>query len=280
MSERRKNLQAQALQEAIHALRARQFARAEQIAASILKASRTDRTALLVLAHALLGQQRAGEAIGPLEKAALRGTDPEIETLLGAALCDARRSADGIAQLRRTAARRPPYLPSFQELAGRLAKAGQIHDAIGVIEDALALSPDSVDLKLDLARLCLRTNDRARAHANLVAARDAAPGRPDILIELASVQFLDGAYADAADAFRRALGLRPDDTQSRASLAMCLLEMGERDGAQAALRTLLRGRPHLLTRAAYALAASSHGRFFFRPSAAAKFLQADGAGNG
>ncbi|UFZ03408.1 tetratricopeptide repeat protein [Bradyrhizobium ontarionense] len=278
MSERRKNSQAQALQEAVHALRARQFARAEQIAASILRANRTDRPALLVLAHALLGQQRASEAIAPLEKAALRGSDPEIETLLGAALCDARRAVDGLAQLRRTAARRPPYLPSFQELAGRLAKAGQLGEAIGVIEEALALMPDSVDLKLDLARLSLQANDRARARANLLAARDAAPGRPDILIELAWVLFLDGDYAEAAGTYRHALGLRPDDTQTRANLAMCLLEMGDRDGAQAALRTVLRGRPHLLTRAAYTLAVSSHGRFFFRPSAAAKFLQADGAG--
>ncbi|WP_315801817.1 tetratricopeptide repeat protein [Bradyrhizobium sp. SZCCHNS3002] len=277
MSERRKNQQAQALQEAIHALRARQFARAEQIAASILRTARTDRAALLVHAHALLGQHRANEAIVPLEKAVLRGSDPELETLLGAALCEARRAADGIAQLRKTAARRPPFLPAFQELAGRLAKSGQLGEAIAVIEEALTLSPGSVDLQLDLGRLSLQANDRVRAHTNLLAAREAAPGRPDILIELAWVQFLDGDYAEAADTYRHALGLRPDDTQTRANLAMCLAEMGDRDGAQAALRTVVRGRPHLLTRAAYTLAVTSHGRFFFRPSGAARFLQIDGA---
>ncbi|WP_315759443.1 MULTISPECIES: tetratricopeptide repeat protein [unclassified Bradyrhizobium] len=277
MSERRKNQQAQALQEAIHALRARQFARAEQIAASILRTARTDRAALLVHAHALLGQQRASEAIAPLEKAALRGSDPELETLLGAALCESRRAADGIAQLRKTAARRPPFLPAFQELAGRLAKSGQLGEAVAVIEEALTLSPDSVDLQLDLGRLCLQANDRVRARTHLLAAREAAPGRPDILIELAWVQFLDGDYAEAAGTYRHALGLRPDDTQTRANLAMCLAEMGDRDGAQAALRTVVRGRPHLLTRAAYTLAVTSHGRFFFRPSDAARFLQIDGA---
>ncbi|WP_316182463.1 MULTISPECIES: tetratricopeptide repeat protein [unclassified Bradyrhizobium] len=277
MSERRKNQQAQALQEAIHALRARQFARAEQIAASILRTARTDRAALLVHAHALLGQQRASEAIAPLEKATLRGSDPELETLLGAALCESRRAADGIAQLRKTAARRPPFLPAFQELAGRLAKSGQLGEAIAVIEEALTLSPDSVDLQLDLGRLRLQANDRVRARTHLLAAREAAPGRPDILIELAWVQFLDGDYPEAAGTYRHALGLRPDDTQTRANLAMCLAEMGDRDGAQAALRTVVRGRPHLLTRAAYTLAVTSHGRFFFRPSDAARFLQIDGA---
>jgi Flp pilus assembly protein TadD len=277
VSERKNRLQAEALQQALIALRMRQFSRAEHQAAGILKSNRTDRTALLILAHALLGQHRADEAVEPLEKAARRTGDPEIETLLGAALCDSRRAADGIAQLRETAARRPLYLPAFQELAGRLAKAGQIDEAISVIEQGLALSPGSIDLKVDLARLCLQANDRARARANLAAARDAAPGRPDILTELGAVLFLDGDYAEAASIFRNALGLRPDDTQSRANLAMCLLELGERAGAEAALRGMLRGRPQLLTRAAYALAACSHGRFFFRPSAAATFLAGEAA---
>ena len=277
MSKAQNRLQAQALQEAIQALRGRQFARAEQIAASILRTAKTDRAALLVHAHALLGQQRASEAVAPLEKAILRGSDPELETLLGAALCESRRGADGIAQLRKTAARRPPFLPAFQELAGRLAKSAELTEAIKVIEDALALAPDSVDLKLDLGRLCLQANDRARARANLVAAREAAPGRPDILVELAWVQFLDGDYAEAAGTYKHALGLRPEDTQTRANLAMCLMEMGDSAGAEAALRTVVRGRPHLLSRAAYTMVVSSHGRFFFRPSDAAKFLQVEGA---
>ena len=277
MSKAQNRLQAQALQEAIQALRGRQFARAEQIAASILRTAKTDRAALLVHAHALLGQQRASEAVAPLEKAILRGSDPELETLLGAALCESRRGADGIAQLRKTAARRPPFLPAFQELAGRLAKSAELTEAIKVIEDALALAPDSVDLKLDLGRLCLQANDRARARANLVAAREAAPGRPDILVELAWVQFLDGDYAEAAGTYKHALGLRPEDTQTRANLAMCLMEMGDRAGAEAALRTVVRGRPHLLSRAAYTMVVSSHGCFFFRPSDAAKFLQVEGA---
>ncbi|WP_084809169.1 tetratricopeptide repeat protein [Bradyrhizobium sp. NAS80.1] len=263
---------AQLLQQAFLALRAKQFDTARQLATEALKSNRTDRNAVLILAHALIGQERANEAIVPLERAARRGDDPEIETLLGHALCHARRASDGIAQLRRIAARRPPYLPAFQELAGQLANAGELGEAIGIIEAALVLAPASVDLQLDLGRLCVRNNDRTKARTILGAARKAAPGRTDILTELAWAQLLDGAYAEAADTYRHALGLRPDDAQSRANLAICLLEMGERDGGEAALRSVFRGRAHMLGRAAFALAASSHGRFFFRPSAAAKFL--------
>lgn len=273
MNGKSSNALAQLLQQAFLALRARRFDIAGQLATEALKSNRADRNAVLILAHALLGQNRANEAIAPLEKAARRGNDPETETLLGHALCQTQRVTDGIAQLRRTAARRPPYLPSFQELAGQLANAGQLGDAIGVIEDALALAPDSIDLKLDLGRMCVRSNDRTRARSVLAAARDVAPGRTDILTELAWAELLDGAYAEAADTYRHALGLRPDDTLSRANLAICLTEMGERASGETALRSVFRGRPHMLGRAAFAMAASSHGRFFFRPSAAAKFLE-------
>lgn len=267
------NALAQLLQQAFMALRAKQFDIATRLATEALKSNRTDRNAVMILAHALLGLGRADEAVVPLEKAAHRGNDPEIETLLGHALCGARRTADGIAQLRRTAARRPPYLPAFQELAGQLANAGEVGDAVRIIEDALTLAPASVDLQLDLGRMLVRNNHRTEARRVLTTARHTAPGRTDILTELAWAQLLDGAHAEAADTYRHALGLRPDDTLSRANLAICLCEMGERSGGEAALRSVLRGRPHMLGRAAFAMAASSHGRFFFRPSAAAKFLE-------
>lgn len=272
MSGRQNNFLAQAMQQGVLALRARQFAEAEQIATNILKSNRSDRNAALLLAHALMGQNRGDEAIAPLERLARRGDDGEVETLLGALLCGAGRATDGLAQLRRTAARRPPYLPSFQELAGQLAKGGQYDEAISTVEAGLALAPGSVDLKLDLGRLLHDTNDFARAASVLTAARDAAPGRPDILNQLGRVLILHGDYAAAADAFRRVLALYPDDRSTRAYLATSLFEQGERDAAEAALRSIIRGQPQLLGRAAFVMAAASHGRFFFSQRDVAKFL--------
>jgi Tfp pilus assembly protein PilF len=269
------NFLAQTLQQAAMALRAGQFDQAKQLASDVLKSNRTDRNAVLILAHALIGQNHGDAAIGPLERAARRTNDAEIETLLGAALCGARRQADGIAQLRRTAARRPPYLPAFQELAGQLANAARLDEAITTIEEGLTLAPDSIELQIDLARLCIQNNDRAKARVALERARNGAPGRPDILTELAWILTRDGDYAGAAEAYRHALALRPDDMQTRANVATCLLEMGQRDRGEAALRAILRGRPQMLSRVAFALATSSHGRFFFRPSTTAKFLERD-----
>jgi tetratricopeptide (TPR) repeat protein len=265
----------QLLERAALALRTRQFAEAEQLAAEVLRGSRTDAAAALILAQALLALDRAEEAIVPLEKAVRRNGDAGIETLLGAALGGAGRRAEAIEQLRRTTARRPPFLPAFQELAGQLAKAGRLDEAVAVVESGLALTPEAIELQLDLARLHLQHNDRRKAREILSKARDAAPGRPEIWTALGRVLLLDGEYASAADAYRHALAHRPDDAMTRADLGACLLEMGERDAGEASLRSALRGGPQMFGRTAYALSASSHGRFFFRPSAAAKFLQGE-----
>jgi len=268
---------AQALDRASLALRMGQFAEAERLAAEVLKASRTDTTALSILARALLAQNRGAEAIAPLEKAARRSGDPGIETLLGAALGGAGRRSEAIEQLRRTTARRPPFLPAYQELAGQLAKDGSFDEAVTAIGSALELAPQSIDLQLDLARLHLHRNERDKARAILSKAREAVPGRFDILTEFARVLLLDGEYAAAADAYRQVLAHRPDDAMTRADLAACLLEMGKRDEGEASLRSALRGQPQILGRATFALVHSSHGRFFFRKSAVAKFLHGERA---
>jgi len=267
------HVSAQVLERAALALRMGRFAEAEQLAADVLRASRTDTAAVTILGQALLAQNRGAEAIAPLEKAARRSSDPGIETLLGAALGGAGRRPEAIEQLRRTAARRPPFMPAFQELAGQLAKGGSFDEAIVVIESGLAFAPQNIELQLDLARLHLQRNERGKARAILSKAHEAAPGRSEILTALARVLLLEGEYASAADTCRHALALRPDDAMTRADLAACLLEMGKRDDGEASLRLALRGQPQMLGRATYALIHSSHGRFFFLKSAVAKFLQ-------
>jgi hypothetical protein len=95
------------------------------------------------------------------------------------------------------------------------------------------------------------------------------------MITLAKAMALDGEHAAAADLYRHILGLQPDDALTRINLAKCLLELGERDAGEAALRTAARGAGQMPGRAITALAAAPHGRFFLRPSVAAKFLRGE-----
>jgi len=145
---------------------------------------------------------------------------------------------------------------------------------MAVLESGLTLAPDAVDMQRELAALHLKRNDRTRAREILLRALKVAPDRPDLLNGLAQVMLLDGEYASAAEIFRRVVALRPDDAIARADRGRCQLEMGERDAGEASIRTATRERPELFGRAIMSLAVASRGRFFLRPSAAAKFLRA------
>jgi tetratricopeptide (TPR) repeat protein len=265
----------QALEKAILAFRMQRLDEAERLASSVLKSDRGNVFAAQIFGRALLMQNRPSEAIDALQRAARRSNDPETETLLAAVLAAAGRNDEAFEQLHRTTARRPPFLPAFLELGGKLRDVGRFDEAIAVLESGLALAPDDLDLRMGLGYLHVKRNDRARARALFLQVLAAAPSRHDALVALAKVMVLDGEYAAAADLYRRALGMQPDDTAIRINLGKCLLEMGERDAGEATLRAATRGRAQLAGQAITALVAAPHGRFFLRPSAVAKFLRVE-----
>jgi Flp pilus assembly protein TadD len=260
------------LENAVLALRMQRPGEAERLAAGVLKSDRGNAVAAQVLGRALLMQNRAAEAIVPLQRAARRSDDPAIETELAIALAAAGRRDEALDQLRRTTVRRPPFAQAFVEHGALLAKTGRLEEAVVVLESGLALMPEVLDLRMELGFVHLKRNDRATARTLFQQVRAAAPERYDVLPALAKVMAMDGKYAAAADLFRRALGLRPDDSATRNNLAACLLEIGEREAAEAALRAAARTAPQMAGQAITSLAAASHGRFFLRPSEAAKFL--------
>jgi len=262
-----------ALDRAILALQMRRPDEAERLASQVLKADRGNIAAAQILARALLIQNRIAEAIVPLERAARRSQDPVIETLLSGALAAAGRVDEAIDLLRVTTARRPPYPPAFAELGGQLSKLGRIEESFAVFQSGLELTPGVTDLLMGLGNLHLKTNDRARARAAFLQVQTAEPGRFDAMSGLANVMALDGEYAAAADLYRRLVALMPNDAVMRYNLGKCLLELGDRDAGEATLREVAGGGMHLTGSAVEALSAASHGRFFLRPSAAAKFLR-------
>ena len=246
---------------------------AEQLAAGVLKSNRSHQLAAQILGRALLLQDRSKEAIEPLERAARRGDDPVIETLLARALAHAGRDDEALAHLRRATLQRPPFPLAFLELGERLGKAGRFDEGRAVFESGLALAPDADMLRIGLGNLHLSRNARGEARRLFSQVRADGPQGRDAMLALAGVMALDGEYAAASGLYQRALQLRPDDAVTRISLGRCLLEMGQREAGEASLRAAARSASQLAGPALTTLASASHGRLFLRPGAAYEFLR-------
>jgi len=262
------------LDAAVAALRSGRPAEAERLAVRLLRSNPRDLGAAQILGNALLMQNRPGDAAEALRPAARRSGDPSIETLLARALAAAGRTDEALAQLRQTTARHPAYVLAVIELGDLLGRTGRLDEAVAALAAGVAANPDAPLPRIALGYLHLRRNDRAGARAQFSAACAAAPQRHDALVALAKVTALDGDFAAAAALHRRALALRPDDVATRINLGKCLLDLGDRETGEAALRAAIRAVPQATGLAITTLAAAAHGRAFLRPSDAARFLNA------
>jgi tetratricopeptide (TPR) repeat protein len=260
------------LRQAISALRERRAEAAEQLAAGVLKANRDNLLAAQILGEALLLQGRPAEAAEVLAGPARKSRDAATETLLAMALAAAGRKDEALDQLRRATTRRPAFPLAFLELGDRLGEGGQFAEAISVLEKGLSLVPDAEILRLALGYIHLKGNDRAKARQLFAAVAAAAPDHYSALMALAKVMAMEGDDAGAADIYQRLLASRPNDAAARIALGKCLLEQGAREAGEAMLRSAVEGDAQRAKLAIAALAATPHGRFFLRPSAAAKFM--------
>lgn len=264
-----------ALEEAGLALQRQQPETAERLCTAVLKADRGNLVAVQILAAALLQQSRPLEAIDILRRAARRSQEPALETLLARALAAAGHREEAFEQLRLAVGRRPAYAQAFLDLGVGLGEAGRCAEGIEVLTQGLDLAPDADGLRVALGHLHLKRGECGKARLAFEATHVRAPGRHDAMVGLAKVLALQGEFARAAELYRRALALRPDDPVNRIALGKCLLETGEREAGEAAIRAASRGSPALAGLALTALASTPHGRVFMRPSAAARFLRGE-----
>jgi len=82
----------------------------------------------------------------------------------------------------------------------------------------------------------------------------------------------EAAYAQAAEHFRFASMRNPADVQAQLKLAASLLETGRTEDAVALLRAAVRGDPKRYATSLKLMLSSGRGRFWLRPSAAARAL--------
>ena len=182
------------------------------------------------------------------------------------------RLEDAIETLRQATQGPAPHPLAFLELGDLLGRLGHYEQAVAVFEAGLAHEPDAIILRVGLGYVLLNRGSRAAARAQFEEVRRLAPARYDGLVAMADVLALDGDYAGAIELYRRALELQPDKPMTLISLGRCLLEIGDREAGERALRTATQGVSKPVWPAIAALTATPHGRAFLRPSAAAAFL--------
>ena len=173
----RQRAQAEALRRATLAIQDRRALDAERIAGELLKANAGNVEAIKILGYALMMQERAEEAVAPLEKAARATRNPEIETQLAIALRHVGQNDKALLWLRRAVKRTPPFAPAFHELGYLLHVLEQSDEAIEVLKQGAAVAPMMTEMWVQLGLVCDAVNDRAGAAEAFSRALAINPGQ-------------------------------------------------------------------------------------------------------
>ncbi len=261
------------LQQARLALNAKRPQEAQRIAQQILKRELRHPQALHVLGCALLMQDRASDAVAPLQDAVRALRDPETDTLLAIALRQTGRNEDALARLKRAIKRQPPFGAAFHELGFLLLSMERHGAAIDVLSRGQELLPMMPELPILLGNVFLACRKFPDAKISFARALNISPNSPDAMYGLGMAHWRLCEYAAAADLFRRCLTHNPDDTSTWLNLGHCLLELGQRNAGYDCFRTVARKDPNLYGSALTALVNAGRSRFWLRPSAAARFLR-------
>lgn len=248
---------------------------AARLAQDVLDRNPTHPNALHLYGYALLMQDRADDAIEPLEKAFKSLRDPAIETQIAIALRKAGRTDEALKRLARAVKREPAFPAAIHEYAYLLYSLGRTEEAVAVLEKGMQVAPWMPDLPIMLGWNFHAKNDNANARAAFARALTIAPDHPDAHYGMGLALMDAGEFSRAAEFFRRALLINPADQQSRLYLGACLLEFGDAGGASACLRLVTQGGQHFYGKALKVLISSARGRFWLKPSSAAKFFKGE-----
>ena len=114
-------------------------------------------------------------------------------------------------------------------------KLQNLDSAIGQLQTAVALLPDSADLSLQLVRMLEQKGDFAHAQSVLRPFTDGRLADPVALVSMGWLLERDGNASSAEQSYRKAIELRPNMAAAQNNLAMILLNEGNPGNAQEAL---------------------------------------------
>ena len=222
-----------------------------------------------------------------------------LSHLLAAVLLSAGELGPARAHIEASLASRPDSAPA-QLLAGRIARAlGDFDNALIHLDRALALAPQREAL-FEKARTFDAAGLKAPARQAWGAILKALPQNQEAAARLGRLAWEAGEYASAlslleratigeapasvwfdlgvvrqdlrdhvaaAEAYRKALGLRPDYVEAALNLGTALQDSGDLDGAMRAYSDAYRLRPEMFGNIAMALTSAPHGQLWLDEAA-------------
>jgi tetratricopeptide (TPR) repeat protein len=264
--------EAETLARAMAAGNSGDLSEAERITRDVLAKNPQHLEALQLLGALLMGQKRPREAVAPLEEAARRSPNPELETYLALALRETGRIDEALAWLHRAIERRPAHPRAFQELGNLLRATRRYADAETVLKRGLEVAPTVAELSLALGGVYLDRADSPGAKVAFARALSIAPGNADAMVGFGIALQYEGDFARAAERFRRVLARDPGHHRARMNLGYCLIELGQLEEGVACLRVAVKAAPYNYGSALRMLIGAGRGRFWLNRSAAAAFL--------
>ena len=214
--------------QAINALEARQFDKAERLCGAILEYSSGHFDTLHLLGYIHLQRGRHLEAIGPLAKAAK--ADPssvDAASNLGLALHGAGRFEEAIAQYRHALTLSPRHPEILYNLGNAYLARDRISEALASYDEALANNPSHVGARVNRGNTLLRFNRPADALEGYEQALALMPDHPQILTNRGhALRRLDrpqAAQASLAAAIRQS----PDFPEAHFESALAHLTLGD-----------------------------------------------------
>lgn len=197
------------------------------------------------LGNALATLRRFGEAIDAYRRAIEHGSAlPAVHNNLGNALAMLGRSEEAVAAYRQALALQPNYPEAHNNLGLSLAALGRRDAAAAAYRAALALRPDYVAAQRNLA-VALTELGALDAAAPILRPLLDGPGRNDPALHnhFGLVLSRGNRFAEAADAFRRAVALNPNLPEVHNNLGLALAGLGRTEDAITAHRDALFLRP-------------------------------------
>jgi tetratricopeptide (TPR) repeat protein len=154
-----------------------------------------------------------------------------------------------------------PQREAFIEKARTLDQAGHRPQARQAWQAILEIVPDNMEAAARLGRLAWEDGDLALA-ATLLDRATASEAPANVWFDLGLVRQDLRDHDGAANAYRKAVELKPDYAEAAINLGTVLQEKGDLDGAMRAYAQAYRLRPSTFGTIAMALTSASHGRLW------------------